>query len=92
MATTPQKKSAAGRKKAPASRKSGAPFDTGMKALGDAGVPNDEIGRLNEDGTHTIDSVKVEALKKKLGKKAWSNVRFIAMNAPFKRRAQIPQA
>jgi hypothetical protein len=92
VARASSKKSAAGsQKKAPASRKSGQ-FNTAMQAVGDAGVPSHEIGRLNKDGSHTIDSERVEELKKKLGKETWSRVRFVAMNAPFKRRAQIPQA
>lgn len=94
MARTPPKKSPAGTpKKTPAPRKSGAAaFNVAMQAVGGTGVPNHEIGRLNKDGTHTIDSERVEELKKRLGKEAWSKVRFVAMNAPFKRRAQNPPA
>ncbi|HEY2528134.1 MAG TPA: hypothetical protein VGJ20_09335 [Xanthobacteraceae bacterium] len=67
-------------------------FGEAMKALEDAGVPNQEFGRLHREGAHIIDSEKLEALKRKVGKAAWSKVRFVALNAPFKRRSPIPPA
>jgi hypothetical protein len=47
---------------------------------------------LNKDGTAEIDFDSLEALKKKLGKAASGKVRFVALNAPFKRRSAIPQS
>ena len=69
----------------------GGTFAEAMKALEGVGVPNQKFGQLNEDGTVEIDLNKLEALKKKLGKAAWTKVRFVALNAPFKRRSPIPR-
>jgi len=60
-----------------------------MKALGSARVPKTEIGQFNNDGTITIDQKALEALKKKLGRATTKKVRFVALNAPFKRRSAI---
>lgn len=48
------------------------------------------FGQLNEDGSHVIDEDELKKLKKKLKGKGikLSNVRFVALNAPFKRRSQ----
>jgi len=48
------------------------------------------FGQLNEDGTPEIDLDELKKLKKKLEKKGISTgqVRFVALNAPFKRRSQ----
>jgi len=62
-----------------------------MQALEDVGVPNAEMGKLNKDGTITIDSKALDRLKKEVGSAA-SNVRFVALNAPFKRRSPLPLA
>jgi hypothetical protein len=61
-----------------------------VQALDAAGVPHQEIGKLNPDGTPQIDFKSLEKFKKTLGKAAFANVRFRALNAPFKRRAAIP--
>jgi len=45
---------------------------------------------LNRDGTAEIDFESLERFKKKLGRAASANVRFRALNAPFKRRSAIP--
>ena len=42
--------------------------------------------------TAQIDPKKLEELKKQLGAEAWRKVRFVALNAPFKMRSQIPSA
>jgi hypothetical protein len=65
-------------------------FGRAMQALKGVGVPQQEFGRLNKDGTAEIDLDSLEALKKKLGKAAVGKVRFVALNAPFKRRSAIP--
>jgi hypothetical protein len=56
------------------------------------GVPKQQVGRLNKDGTLNIQPQKLEGLKKKVGKEAWSRVRFVALNAPFKRRSPVSPA
>jgi hypothetical protein len=86
-------KRASSKKKAAKGRKTKrASFSGAMRALAGAGVPRHHVGHLNEDGTHHIDPDKVEALKKKLGKEQWGKVRFVALNAPFKRRSPVPPA
>lgn len=65
-------------------------FGQAMQALKGVGVPQQEFGKLNKDGTAEIDFDSLEALKKKLGKAALGKVRFVALNAPFKRRSAIP--
>lgn len=95
MARTPrpQKKSAAGpQKKGAPSPKAGATFNEAMKALESVEVTKHEIGRLNKDGTAHFDPKKLEDLKERLGNAAWSKVRFVALNAPFKRRTPVPPA
>ncbi|XIA64640.1 hypothetical protein ACFIOY_38540 [Bradyrhizobium sp. TZ2] len=67
-------------------------FGQAMQALKGVGVPQQEFGRLNNDGNAEIDLDSLEALKKKLGKAAVRKVRFVALNAPFKRRSAIPPA
>jgi hypothetical protein len=66
-------------------------FNQAMKVLASAGVPRKEFGRYNADGNAVIDQGTLEAWQKKLGKKKTA-VRFVALNAPFKRRSQIPPA
>ena len=77
---------------APARKAKSVKFRKVMKAIEDEEVPNKEFGQLNEDGTANIDPEKLEELKEKLGAAAWSKVRFVALNAPFKRRSPIPPA
>jgi hypothetical protein len=67
-------------------------FSEAVKALGDAGVPNKEFGQFNADGTVTINQEVLEDLRTKFGKDTLRKVRFVALNAPFKRRSQIPPA
>ena len=62
-------------------------YTEGMAALKGAGVPREKVGQVNADGTVTIDKNKLDKLKTKLGQAAWSKVRFVALNAPFKRRS-----
>ena len=59
------------------------------RSISKARVPTQQFGRLSKDGTVNIQPQKLEGLKKKVGKKAWSRVRFVALNAPFKRRPPI---
>jgi hydrogenase maturation factor HypE len=67
-------------------------FRQAMDALEGVGVDKQEIGKLNRDGTVSIDSAKLEELKRTLGEAAWSRVRFVALNAPFNRRSPIRPA
>jgi hypothetical protein len=67
-------------------------YSDAVKALGDAGVPNEEFGKFNADGTVTIDQEVLEDLRTKFDKESLRKVRFRALNAPFKRRSQIPPA
>jgi hypothetical protein len=71
-----------------AKRKQGSSRDA-MKALRGAGVPAKEFGQFNRDGTLSIDQKALETLKKKLGRGTSRKVRFVALNAPFKRRSPI---
>jgi hypothetical protein len=70
--------------------KSKAKHRQAVKALDAAEVPHQEFGKLNQDGTPKIDFKSLEEFKKKVGKAAFANVRFRALNAPFKRRSAIP--
>ena len=63
-----------------------------MKALNTAGARSREFGRLNTDGSYEIDPNKLEQFKQKVGKGTWSKVRFVALNAPFKRRSPTSPA
>jgi hypothetical protein len=60
-----------------------------MKALHTAGAPSQEFGKLNADGSYEIDPDLLEKFKKQMGKSTWGRVRFVALNAPFKRRSPI---
>jgi hypothetical protein len=62
-----------------------------MKALESAGVPAQPLGKLSSAGLE-IDSEQLEALKRKLSRGVWKRARFVALNAPFKRRSPIPPA
>ena len=62
------------------------------EALAGVGVHTHEIGKLNRDGTVSIDTAKLEELKRTLGEAVWSTVRFVAHNAPFNRRSPIRPA
>jgi hypothetical protein len=67
-------------------------FRQAIKALGDAGVPKKEFGQFNSDGTISIDQKALEGLRKKLGRSTSRKVRFVALNAPFKRRSPTSPA
>jgi hypothetical protein len=71
-------------------KKAKASFGQAMQALKTVGVPQQQFGKLNNDGTAKIDLDSLEKLKKKLGKATFKKVRFVALNAPFKRRSAIP--
>jgi hypothetical protein len=86
MAKNPKSKA----RKAKTKKAGGATFRQAMQALQDVGVPQQEFGKLKKDGTVEIDVESLEKLKKKLGKAASAGVRFVALNAPFKRRSAIP--
>ena len=63
-----------------------------MKALGGVGVPAKAFGQFNSDGSLSIDHKALEGLKKKVGRASSKKVRFVALNAPFKRRSPISPA
>jgi hypothetical protein len=67
-------------------------FRQAMKALGTAKVPTKEFGKFNSDGSISINQKALEDLKKKLGKSTSKKVRFVALNAPFKRRSPTTPA
>jgi hypothetical protein len=67
-------------------------YSEAVKALAAAEVPSKEFGRFNANGTITIDQEALEELRTKFGKETLSKVRFRALNAPFKRRSQVPPA
>jgi hypothetical protein len=53
--------------------------------------PEDEVGNLTADGTVYIDPQRLADFKAKLGpQQDLSKVKFVARNAPFNRRSQIP--
>jgi hypothetical protein len=76
--------------KNPKSKKAKPTFRQAIQALQDVGVPLQEFGKVKKDGTVEIDVESLEKLKKKLGKAASAGVRFVALNAPFKRRSAMP--
>jgi hypothetical protein len=67
-------------------------FRQALKALGTAKVPTKEFGKFNSDGSISINQKALEDLKKKLGKSTSKKVRFVALNAPFKRRSPTTPA
>ena len=67
-------------------------FRRAMKALEGTGVPKVEFGRHTKGGSVTIDHKALEALRKSLHSKRRSRVRFVALNAPFKRRSPVAPA
>jgi hypothetical protein len=67
----------------------GVTYAAAKKALDNMGVFNFEFGKLNSDGTVKIGPDELESVKAKLNKGTWSKVRFVALNAPFKRRSPI---
>lgn len=69
-----------------------ATFKQAMKSLADAGIPKKEFGRPSAGGSIKIDHKALEALQKSLPKKRRSHVRFVALNAPFKRRSPTAPA
>jgi hypothetical protein len=86
MAKSPKSKA----RKAKAKKARAGKYRDAVRALEDVGVPCQEFGKLNKDGTAQIDFEALEKFKKSLGKVAAANVRFKALNAPFKRRSAIP--
>jgi hypothetical protein len=78
--------------KRPGSKKKGVKFGEAVKALRGVRADHQEFGRLHTDGTHRIDPAQLDKLKRKVGKGRWGRVRFVALNAPFKRRAPAPSA
>jgi hypothetical protein len=86
MARSPKSKA----RKAKAKKGMAANFGQAVQALDDAGVPQQEFGSLNRDGVPEIDFQTLEKFKKKLGSARFAKVRFVALNAPFKRRSAIP--
>jgi hypothetical protein len=66
-------------------------FAAAVKVLQGMGVEHQEYGRVRADGSHSIDPAQIEKLKKKLGKRR-ASIRFVALNAPFKRRSPIAPA
>lgn len=79
-------------KKAQASRAKATTAREALKVLEGVGVNKQEFGKLNKDGTVQIDLQKLEELKRTLGEESWGKVRFVALNAPFKRRSPITPA
>jgi hypothetical protein len=67
-------------------------YGQAIKVLEALDVPTKQFGHLNRDGSVQIDPNQIEQLKRKLGKRAGKNVRFVALNAPFKRRSPTPVA
>lgn len=67
-------------------------FGEAVKALRGVGVDHQEFGRVHADGTHSVNPAQVEKLKKKLGRSGRANIRFVALNAPFRRRSPIAPA
>jgi hypothetical protein len=68
-------------------KKKRATFGEAMRALQRAKVDTQQFGKMRGDGSHSLDSKNIEKMKAKVGKAAWSRVRFVALNAPFKRRS-----
>ena len=71
-------------------RKKRVTFSQARKVLASAGVPQEEFGQFTEDGKLVINQRVLDALSK--SKKKRRVVRFVALNAPFKRRSPIAPA
>lgn len=67
-------------------------FGAAVRALKSAGVPHQEFGRVSPSGTHQVNPAQLERLKKKLGPSRRAHIRFVALNAPFKRRSPATPA
>jgi hypothetical protein len=65
------------------------PKSKARKAKAKEEVPEQTFGRLNKDGSAKIDLKSLEDFKKKLGFARFAKVKFVARNAPFKRRSAI---
>jgi len=85
------KRASSRNKKAKARSAKAGTFSQAMTALRGANVPRTEFGRFNEDGTPNINEDALEKLKTKLGGTTWRKVRFVALNAPFKRQSPTPR-
>jgi hypothetical protein len=86
MAKSPKSKA----RKAKAKKARAGKYREAVQALEAVGVPHQEFGKLNRDGTAEIDFESLERFKRKLGSTRFARVRFKALNAPFKRRSAIP--
>jgi hypothetical protein len=86
MAKSPKSKA----KKAKAKKARAGKYQDAVRALEAAGVPQQEFGNLNRYGIPEIDFQNLEKFKRKLGSTRLAKVRFVAVNAPFKRRSAIP--
>jgi hypothetical protein len=70
-------------------RKRRVTFAQAKTVLARAGVPQKEFGRFTADGKSVVINQRVlDALSKSSMKKR-KTVRFVALNAPFKRRSPI---
>jgi hypothetical protein len=71
-------------------RKKRVTFSQARKVLASAGVPQKEFGQFTADGKLVINQRALDTLSK--SKKKRRVVRFVALNAPFKRRSPIAPA
>jgi hypothetical protein len=79
--------------KTPSSRKRRGRSGEAVEAQEGGEPPEKEFGQVDKDGTVKIDPKKLEEFKNELGETArWSRVKFLARNAPFKRRSPTPSA
>jgi hypothetical protein len=79
--------------KTPSSRKRRGRSGEAVEAQEGGEPPEKEFGQVDKDGTVKIDPKKLEEFKKYLEETArgdWSRVKFVARNAPFKRRSPTP--
>jgi hypothetical protein len=71
-------------------RKKRVTFSQAKKVLASAGVPQKEFGQFTAGGALVINQRMLDTLSK--SKKKRRGVRFVALNAPFKRRSPIAPA
>jgi hypothetical protein len=65
------------------------PKSKARKAKAKKPVPEQEFGKLSKNGIPEIDFKLLERFKKTLGSARFGKVKFVARNAPFKRRSAI---
>jgi hypothetical protein len=65
------------------------PKSKARKAKAKKPVPEQEFGKLSKNGIPEIDFKLLERFKKTLGSARFAKVKFVARNAPFKRRSAI---